>query len=432
MAGAAKRPMTAIEVRRATEPGYYTAGYYDPDAHHDSRGLYLRISRPGKKNRAGVKTWAFCYRIAGRDREMGLGPIATVTLADARAKVADYRKGLLAGIDPISEREKVRDAEAKVRASRITFDQAAEQYIESHRAGWKSLKHADQWTNTLSTYASPVMGKLAVADVDVAHVIRVLEPIWITKTETASRVRGRIESVLGWAKTRGFRSGDNPARWHDHLENLLPERTKVRKVEHFAALPASDLGAFMAELRKQEGEGARALEFTILTACRTNETIGATWSEVDLDASVWVIPAARMKMDREHRVPLSDAARAILEATTKAMRAGYIFHGLKEGKPLSNMAMLKTLERMGRTGMTVHGFRSTFRDWTAENTNFPREVSEQALAHAIGDKVEAAYRRGDLFEKRKKLMQQWATFLERQRASATVIPMDEARTKEAA
>jgi integrase len=314
-------------------------------------------------------------------------------------------------------REAARLAAAVERAKALTFDQCAADYIKAHRAGWRNAKHASQWESTLATYASPVFGTLPVASVDTALVMKVLNSIWTEKTETASRLRGRIESVLGWATTSGYRTGDNPARWRGHLENLLPAPEKVKKVEHHPALPWQQIGAFMADLRAREGIAARALEFLILTAARSGEVRGMRWDEVE--DGCWTVPAERMKAGKEHRVPLSDSAIALLE---KMPRLGdYVFPGAKKGALLSDMSLTAVLRRMGREGITVHGFRSSFRMWAAEATNFPREVAEHALAHQLPDKVEAAYRRGDLHDKRKLLMQGWAEYVSRSLTDAAVI-----------
>jgi integrase len=275
----------------------------------------------------------------------------------------------------------------------------------------------------LATYAFPIFGDLPVQAIDLGFVMKVIEPIWATKTETASRLRGRVESILDWAATRGYRKGDNPARWRGHLENLLPKRTKVRRVEHHAALPYAQVGTFIQALREQQGVAALALEFCILTATRTSETIGARWEEIDLDGAVWTVPAGRIKAGKEHKVPLSTPAAAILYKLAAAPAADFVFPGGKAGRPLSNMALLALLRRMGRPDLTVHGFRSAFRDWAAELTNFPREVCEMALAHAIGDKVEAAYRRGDLFAKRRQLMEGWARYCLTPSSQREVIPL---------
>jgi len=313
-------------------------------------------------------------------------------------------------------------------AKAITFKQCAESYIKTHRAGWRNRKHAAQWEATLATYAEPIIGALPVQAVDTALVMKVLEqevrdaldkptaPLWTARPETASRLRGRMESILDWAKVRGHREGENPARWRGHLDKLLPARAKVRKVEHHAALPYDKLPDFTTVLRAQEGIAARALEFAILTAARTGEVIGARWGEIDIGEKLWTAPAMRMKAGKEHRLPLSARAVAILKEMKPLCQDGqneadaFVFPGGKHGKPLSNMAFLMLLRRMKHDDLTAHGFRSTFRDWAAERTNFPSEVAEMALAHAVGDKVEAAYRRGDMFKRRRRMMTAWATF----------------------
>jgi integrase len=289
----------------------------------------------------------------------------------------------------------------------------AELYIAAHERGWRNPTHRAQWRATLNAYVHPTIGDLAVASIATDDVLRVLQPIWQAKPETASRVRGRIEAVLDYAAARGWRQGENPARWRGHLANLLPARAKVARVVHHAALPWQEIGAFMARLRQHRATAARALEFTVLTAARTGEVIGARWPEVGMDAAVWTVPAERMKGHRAHRVPLSAAALAVLRHMLPLRPAegdGFVFPGLRPGKPLSNMAMLKLLERMGHGDLTVHGFRSAFRDWCEEATHTPQAVAEAALAHAVADKVEAAYRRGDLFAKRAALMEEWAAF----------------------
>ncbi|MGP8433727.1 tyrosine-type recombinase/integrase [Paraburkholderia fungorum] len=386
--------LSQLAVAKTTKPGLYA----------DGGNLYLQITS------AGVKSWLFRYMRKGKPRGMGLGPVHTIGLAEARALALSCRRQLLDDIDPIDFREAKRKTETTAAADEISFQHCAEKYIEAHRTGWKNVKHAEQWTNTLTTYAYPVFDSRSVAAIDTTLVMKVLEPIWTTKTETASRLRGRIESVLDWATVRGYRSGENPARLKGHLDTLLPKRSRVQKVTHHPALPYADLSAFMIKLRAQEGTAARALEVLILTATRTNEVIGATWSEFDLDEGVWTIPAERMKMRKEHRVPLSARAIALVKAQQEVKRGDYIFPGRRDKNPLSNMAMLQLLERMKRDDITVHGFRSTFRDWAGETTHYPREVCEAALAHGIKDKAEAAYARGDLFVKRAALMQDWANF----------------------
>lgn len=391
--------LTALNVQRARKPGMYA----------DGGGLYLQVSA------SGAKSWVYRFMLRGKAREMGLGPLHVVSLAEARQKAAEARRLRHEGVDPIELRKAQRAAQRVTEGQGLTFDDCAAAYIDAHKLGWRNEKHALQWKSTIATYASPVFGKLPVQSVDTALMLKVLEPIWSKKPETASRLRGRIEAVLDWATVRMFRTGENPARWRGHLDHLLPARNKVRRPEHHPALPYAEVGDFLRVLRTQEGVAARALEFLILTAARTGEAIGAQWSEIDLDAKLWTVPASRIKGGREHRVPLSTPAVALLrglKAEAEKMLVGsvYVFNGARRGKPLSNMAMLKLLARMGRKDLTVHGFRSTFRDWAAEQTHYPREVAEMALAHVIGDKVEAAYRRGDLFEKRRRMMEDWARY----------------------
>src|SRR5215469_10882407 len=386
--------LSSVDVARSKKRGYYG----------DGGGLYLLVGPNG------AKSWVFRFRKEGKLREMGLGPLHTIGLAEARQKAQDCRRKRLDGIDPI---EAKRAALATARlddAKTMTFRQCAESYIKAHRAGWRNPKHAEQWPSTLATYVYPVFGALPVQAIDVGLVLKALEPIWTVKPETASRVRGRIESVLDWAVARGYRKGENPARWRGHLENLLPARSKVQRVEHHAALPYPEIGSFMAELRQRDGTAALAFEFAILTAARTSEAVGARWGEVDLAQRLWTVPPERMKAGKLHRVPLSDAALTILEKMGNIRQSDFVFPGAKADQPLSNMALAMTLRRMGRGDLTVHGFRSTFRDWAAERTDFPTQVAEMAVAHVVGDKVEAAYRRGDLFQKRRALADAWASF----------------------
>jgi integrase len=370
----------------------------------DGRGLYLRIG-PG-----GNKSWIYRFALGGKTRDMGLGPYPDIPLAEARERVAAQRRLRLDGTDPIAARQAGRQHARLDAAKVMTFKACAESYIAAHQAGWKNPKHAAQWPATLGAYVYPIFGSLPVQGVEVGLVMKAVEPIWMTKPETASRVRGRIESVLDWATARGYRKGENPARWRGHLENLLPARGKVQRDEHHAALPYPEIGSFMAELRQREGIASRALEFAILTAARTGEVIKARWSEVDLTERLWTVPPERMKAGKVHRVPLSDAASTILEKMGDIQRGDFVFPAVKANQPLSNMALAMTLRRMRRGELTVHGFRSTFRDWAAECTDFPTEVAEMALAHVVADKVEAAYRRGDLFQKRRALAEAWASF----------------------
>lgn len=408
----------------------------------DELGLYVQLGRVpagvtpeealqryGALRRPASYVFRYRSRLTKKLREMGLGPYSDVDLREARERAAGFRQALRAGLDPLDQRARARQDAAIEAAKAVTFDQAAEQYIAGQRAGWKNEKHAAQWENTLAQYASPFFGKLPVAAVDTALVLKALEPIWQTKPETAGRLRGRIESVLDWATTREYRTGPNPARWKGHLEHMLASRRDMAgagnaaaRVVHHAALPYTDIGDFMPKLLEQKGVAALALQLTILTALRTSEVLGARWAEFDLDAAEWNLPGERMKMKRPHRVPLSSRAVDILrELDCASDPAGYVFPGLKKGQHLSNMAMLKVLDRMGRSELTVHGFRSSFRDWAAERTSYPGEVAEAALAHAVSDKTEAAYRRGDLFEKRRRLMADWAKWCAAPRASGKVV-----------
>jgi integrase len=387
-----KNKLTARTVETKKAPGYYS----------DGGNLYLRVSSNL------TKTWAFYYKKEGKRTEMGLGSVSNVTLEQARKKATELRKQLANGIDPLSERQR-QDRERKAQlAKAMTFQQCAEAYISAHRAGWKNPKHIQQWQNTLAQYVFPVFGDLDVKAIDTGLITKCLEPIWLTRNETAGRVRGRIECVLDWAAARKYRAGENPARWRGHLDKLLAKPSKIQKTEHHSALPYIELNSFIEQLRQQEGIAAKCLEFTILTAARTGETIGATWDEINLNAKIWTIPADRMKASREHRVPLNRPALNILKEMAAVRLNNYVFPGTKKG--LSNMAMLAVLKRMDRADITVHGFRSSFRDWAAETTAYPGEVVEMALAHAIKNLTEAAYRRGDLLDKRSQLMTDWARY----------------------
>ncbi len=388
-----------------------------PGSHADGGGLYLQVGK------SGSKAWLYRFMLNGRAREMGLGSLQVRTLAEARDEAAKARRLLRDGIDPIEARDAEDKRKALESARSMTFGECAKAYIDAHKAGWKNAKHASQWTNTLETYCGPVFGAQPVQAVDTPLVCRVIEPMWTEKPETASRLRARIERVLDWAMVRGYRDGDNPARWRGHMDKLLPMLKKKNRVTHHAALPFDRVGEFMADLRKQEGFAARALEFVILTATRTSEVTGARWDEFNLSTGVWTIPGERMKAGNEHRVPLSPAAAALIKNMSTIRLNDWVFHGQRIGKPLSNMAMLELLKRMERRDITVHGFRSTFKDWASECTNYPREVTEMALAHTIGDKVEAAYRRGDLFEKRRLLMAEWAKHCERIKLPGKVLSL---------
>jgi integrase len=396
-----------LSVRRLTAPGFHAVGGVS--------GLHLQVLP------SGARTWILRVMVGGKRRDMGLGGYPDVTLAKARENAREAKDKIRKGIDPIAERLALKSALASARGAEITFDQAAAKYIEAMSHGWKNAKHQDQWTNTLLKYASPVIGKMQVRDIKIEHIIKVLDSIWTTKTETATRVRGRIESVLSWATVRGYRHGDNPARWKGHLDAVLQAPSKVTKTQHFPALPWQQLGGFFTKLRNMKGVAARAVEFAILCAARSGEVRGALWSEIDLDAALWVIPAERMKADKDHRVPLSADAVALLRSLPRIEGNDTVFLSPR-AKQLCDMSMTAVLRRM-HVEVTVHGFRSSFRDWAAEATNYPRDVAEMALAHSISDKVEAAYRRGDLFEKRRRMMEDWAKFCSQPSINAAVLPI---------
>jgi integrase len=385
--------LTAISTKSLRDKGLYA----------DGNGLYLRITE------SGTKGWIFRFALKGRRRDMGIGTLSQISLATARNLAEEFQRLLKQGIDPIEDRK------AKVAASTpagrtMTFDFATEQFLDDREGGWKNTKHRQQWRNTLKTYASPVIGKKDVADISTADVLQILKPIWQRKAETASRVRGRIENVLEWAKVNNFHSGENPAAWRGHLAHILPARNKKLAVEHHAAMAWSDVPEFMAELRVNSAISSKALQFTILTVVRTSEAIEAQRAEVNRDAKLWIIPKERMKAGMEFRGPLSDAAIGIIDTLPVMEDNPYLFPGTRKARPLSNMAMLELLRGM-RPGMTVHGFRSSFRDWAGDSTGFPRELAEMCLAHTVGDDVEIAYRRSDMIEKRRKVMKAWGAFL---------------------
>lgn len=411
--------LTALQVRNAKAVGRYG----------DGAGLLLAVTpaqgKTAEKDPAAVnRSWLFVFTAPdGRRREMGLGSADHVPLGEARDAAEAARKLLRGGVDPIEQRKADKAAAAKNRQRVLTFKEAAQAYIKANKAKWSNEKHAAQWESSLTTYAYPKIGSFGVGAVDTAAVLSVLEPIWERIPETASRLRGRIEVILSWATVRGYRVGENPARWRGHLAETLPKPGDVRSVEHHAALPPAQLPAFMAKLREQEGMAALALRFAIQTAGRTTEVLGASWSEIDLKENVWTVPAERMKARREHRVPLNAQALAVLTEVQKLSGKGLVFPSPNKRKALSNAAMLALLTRMGRDDLTAHGFRSTFRDWAGDHTAFPREVAEAALAHTVGDKAEQAYRRSDALAKRSKLMEAWGAFTERDAGGDNVRPM---------
>lgn len=399
--------LSALAVKRLTKPGHYVVG--------GVAGLALQVAR------GGARTWILRVTVGSKRRDMGLGGFPDVELAQAREKARAARLLVEQGIDPILQRKQARSALAAQQASEKTFAACAREYIEAKSAEWSNDKHAQQWTNTLETYANPTLGALLVSDVALPQVLEVLKPIWSTKTETATRVRGRIEAVLDWATVQHYRQGPNPARWKGHLDKILAAPTKVTKVKHHKAVAIDAVAGFLSAVREQSGMGARALEFAILTAARSGEVRGALWSEIDLEAAEWIVPAERMKAGKEHRVPLAQPAVDLLKQLPCVEGCDLVFPSSK-GTPLSDMTLTAVLRRM-KVDAVPHGFRSTFKDWATERTNYPREAVEMALAHAIGDKVEAAYRRGNLLDKRRRLMADWADFCGTVKPSGAVIPI---------
>jgi integrase len=409
--------LTVRRVERTTKPGRYG----------DGNGLWLQVVN------ARNRSWLFRWQRGGREKTMGLGPVHTLTLDEAREKARECRKLLLEGVDPLEHRNTERAARAAAKMRAISFKEAAESYHRDHADKWKNRKHAAQFISTLRQYTFGILGALSVAEIDRPLIIRVLEqpvaaergypagPFWKARPETASRVRGRIEMVLSWATGRGYRAGENPAAWAP-LKDVLPKRDDVAKVQHHAAMAWHDVPAFMAEFGHRQGTAARALEFLVLTAARTGEITGARWDEINLADKLWAIPAGRMKAGKEHRVPLSERAVGILHELPSE-DSGFVFIGPRDGCGLSNMALTAVLRRMGRGDVTVHGFRSAFRDWAAECSNFPNHVVEQALAHTISDKVERAYRRGELLAKRRQLMEAWAKYCTSSTPAGAVVPL---------
>lgn len=415
------KELSAIQVRRLSNVGYHAVG--------GVAGLHLQVTA------SGAKSWVLRYTTGEiltsksgkpfyRRRDLGLGGFPDVTLEQARDKAREAKEKLTKGIDPIQEKRSQRQALIASQGKVKTFDECATIVHKMKAQEFKNAKHIDQWINTLDTYASPVIGKMAISDIEISHIVKVLEPIWVDKNETASRVRQRIEAVIAWAIASGYRQGDNPARLKGNLDAVLPKSSKVKTVKHHKALSWKVAGGFMHDLRKQKGVSARALEFTILTAARSGEVRGAKWEEIDFAEKVWTIPADRMKAGKAHRVPLTDQCIKLLEGM-QPKESGLIFPGTEKNgveQMLSDMSLAAVLKRM-EVGVTVHGFRSTFRDWTAEATNYPNEVAEMALAHTIGNKVEAAYRRGELLTKRRQMMSDWARHLDLKVKPANVTPI---------
>ncbi|HXY05439.1 MAG TPA: tyrosine-type recombinase/integrase [Burkholderiaceae bacterium] len=410
-----------LEVSQKSEPGLYAVG--------GVAGLHLIVGGPKSKS------WILRTMVGGKRRDIGLGSYPENGVARAREKALEAKDEIKKGQDPILAKKAARAAIRAERDRAITFGKAAEEYIAAHEAEWRNGKHADQWRNTIKTYAEPYIGNVLVRDVNTAHIVRILEQkeetdsptLWVGKNETASRLRGRLECILDWGAVRGLRTGENPARWRGHLDHLLPNISRAKRIQHHAAIALDDAGAFMAELRKLEGTGARCLEFLALTACRSGEARGALWSEIDLELKVWSIPASRMKAGRPHRVPLNDAAINLLKALPRSEGVDLVFPNAA-GMPLSDMAMTALMRRMDRRDAegrvaVPHGLRSTFRDWAGERTGYPRDVVEQALAHGREDKTEAAYYRTDLFQKRIRLMADWGKFLDKVINKDNVFPI---------
>ena len=392
---------SARSVQTITDVGY----------HRCAPGLYLQVVK------RGTKSWLFRFKspVTSKQREMGLGSLTITSLAQARNLVMEYRRQLLKGMDPLEEQQRNKKARRLQQARTITFSDAAEQCIASKRPEWKNVKHSQQWTNTLTTYAYPIIGDLPIPEIDTDLILKVIEPIWISKAETASRVRQRIETVLDWARARKYVEGENPARLRGHLDKILAKTAKVKRVKHHPAVPYKQINKFASLLRNQKGSSALALEFMILTAARTGEVIGAKWGEFDINSKIWTVPAERMKVGKEHRVPLCNQAISILTSIKSNRHAeDFVFPGWKTGTGLSNGAMLALMKKMAFGPYTPHGFRSTFRDWAADEAHtFQNETIELALAHTIKNQAEAAYRRGDQLERRRELMNAWSKYMEK-------------------
>ena len=398
-----------LQIRRFTKPGAYP----------DGEGLYLQVRE------SGAKDWFYRYEIAGKGRRKGLGAYPTVSLENAREVAHECRVLRKKGIDPVEHFQRL-EADKKLKEKKgLTFKECAEAYIESRKAEWKNEKHHYQWNRSLESYAYPTIGDLSVQDIDLGLILNVLEPIWRTKTETASRVRQRIEAILDWAKVRQYREGENPARWRGHLDKLLPSPKKIQKVVHQPAMDYREVPAFYQALRQERSVSKLALAFLVQTATRSKEAREAQWIEIDLKAKVWVVPGDRTKAGREHRIPLTDETLSILGDVKDFKHDNFVFPGTRRGQGISDTSVRKQLQNK-HPRLTVHGFRSSFRDWCAEMTNYPRELAEKALGHVLQDKVEAAYQRGDLFEKRRKLMESWTDYCLKEQTDANVVPINKA------
>ena len=401
------KELTALDVKRLTRPGRHSVGIIP--------GLLLVVKE------SGAKSWILRTVIGNKRRNIGLGGYPEVTLAQARDKARAVKEIIEQGIDPVQQKKARKMALIMSQDSKMPFKMAAKLCHEKKIPEFRNEKHKMDWISSVNRYANPIIGHLPVDEIDLPHILAILQPIWQEKTETATRLRQRIEHILTWATVSGYRKGDNPARWKGHLDAILPKPSKVRRKKHFPALPWQEIGGFIVELRKRNGMAVRCLEFIILTVCRSREARLATWDEIDMENRTWTIPDARMKTGKEHKVPLTDDAAKILLALPTFKGSNYVFTAPRGG-PLSDMALSMICRRM-KVKAVPHGFRSTFRDWCAENTNFPREVAEMALAHTVGNAVEAAYRRGDLFSKRRKLMEAWSGFCNQVQTGATVTPI---------
>jgi len=401
------KELSPLQIKRIIKKGHHPVG--------GVAGLLLQVSK------SGAKSWILRTVVGAKRRDIGLGGFPTIPLGLAREKARDARELISKGTDPVEHKKANKARLIASQASALTFEDAAYKYHRSKSTEFRNDKHSSNWIMSVKTYACPIIGELPVSEVELAHIVKILEPIWLTKTETASRLRGRMEAILAWATVSGFRKGENPARWKNHLDAVLPKPGKVSQVIHYKALPIDGMAEFMNDLSKKEGIAARALEFAILTATRSGEVRGAIWEEIDLNNRVWIIPANRMKAQKEHRVPLSDAAIKILLNIPRLKDCNLVFPSPR-GLVLSDMTLPAVMRRM-EVNVVPHGFRSTFRDWCSERTNYPRDVAEMALAHTIGNAVEAAYRRGDLFEKRTSLMQEWANFINQPSIKGEIIPI---------
>ena len=401
------KELSATQVKRLTRQGFYAVG--------SVAGLHLQVKD------SGARSWILRAMIGDKRRDIGLGGYPDVPLAAARDSAREAREQIRQGIDPVESRKAARAALMVAQAKELTFEQATILCHKSKAPAFRNIKHGSDWINSVKRYALPIIGKLPVADIELPHIIKILEPIWTTKTETATRVRQRIESVLAWATVSGYRTGDNPARWKGNLEYALAKPSKVRKVKHHAALPWQEIGGFMVELRAREGMAAMALEFLILTAARSGEIRFATWDEIDLNTKIWTVPADRMKAEKAHRIPLSAPAIALLKALPRFEGSPYVFSALRGG-PLSDMSISAVCRRM-KVDAVPHGFRSSFKDWARSSTSYADEVSELALAHVSSDATRAAYARDELLPKRIRLMRDWARFCDVTKSKADVLPM---------